>query len=171
MLRNLRIAGGVLLVALFLAANSLHAAQMTGQIESISKKASTIQVRDAKTQEVIVFRIGKGTRFENAGSFQEFIVNDKVTVQYEPGQPVTVLERKLVKVPPEQVIDTRELAGLISSGSPMLLVDARPAPRYKEGHLPGAVSLSVSEMEQRFDELPADKNRLWSSIAEAPLEA
>ncbi len=39
----------------------------------------------------------------------------------------------------------------------IFLVDARPAPEYGAGHLPGAVSLPVGELAKRVAELPDDK--------------
>ena len=39
-----------------------------------------------------------------------------------------------------------------------LLIDSRPEIKYFEGHLPWAVSLPWQEMQERLDELPADRN-------------
>ena len=39
----------------------------------------------------------------------------------------------------------------------VLLLDVRPAVEFKAGHLPGAVSIPLDELEQRLEELPLDK--------------
>jgi ArsR family transcriptional regulator len=36
------------------------------------------------------------------------------------------------------------------------VLDVRPAEEYAAGHIPGAVSIPVAELEQRLDELPMD---------------
>ena len=35
------------------------------------------------------------------------------------------------------------------------MLDVRPAPEYRAGHIPGAVSIPVDELADRLDELPA----------------
>ena len=45
---------------------------------------------------------------------------------------------------PELLIETRELGKLLSN-SQLRLVDARPLEEYRLGHLPGAVSLPLSQ--------------------------
>lgn len=39
----------------------------------------------------------------------------------------------------------------------VVLLDVRPEVEYQAGHLPGAVSIPVDELERRLDELPPDK--------------
>jgi len=157
----MRILGRVSLALLaFLFFSSSAVLAVTGQIQSISKRARTLQVFDQKTKQVHVVRLGSQTRYENAASLKEFIVNDKVVIDYEPGQPARIVKRVVIQVPPEKLISTQELSGLIARKAPMLLVDARPAMRFQEGHLPGAVSIPVGKMSKRLGELPADKNRL-----------
>ncbi|MDN5932559.1 MAG: metalloregulator ArsR/SmtB family transcription factor [Pseudonocardia sp.] len=38
----------------------------------------------------------------------------------------------------------------------IVVLDVRPAPEYRAGHIPGAVSIPVDELADRLDELPAD---------------
>ncbi len=37
------------------------------------------------------------------------------------------------------------------------LIDVRPLDEYRAGHLPGAISIPLSQLEQRVDELPRDR--------------
>lgn len=49
-----------------------------------------------------------------------------------------------------------ELLSRLRQGEAVLL-DVRPQLEYEAGHLPGAVSIPIDELERRLDELPADK--------------
>ena len=90
------------------------AAQMTGKVQSISRKASTIQMMNLKTNEVEVIRFSKNTKFVNAKSIKEFIVNDKIVVDASPGEPAQQIKRVLVKIDPKKVIGTKEVAAPVS---------------------------------------------------------
>jgi rhodanese-related sulfurtransferase/DNA-binding transcriptional ArsR family regulator len=49
-----------------------------------------------------------------------------------------------------------ELRGCIERGD-VVILDIRPAEEYRAGHLPGAVHISLSELEERIGELPQDR--------------
>ncbi|MGF7124528.1 rhodanese-like domain-containing protein [Rhodococcus sp. TAF43] len=51
-------------------------------------------------------------------------------------------------------IDVTELESVLASGAP--LVDVREADEFAGGHVPGAVSIPLSEFVARVDEVPAD---------------
>jgi ArsR family transcriptional regulator len=46
------------------------------------------------------------------------------------------------------------LKWLIDSSQPVLVVDLRTAREFRAGHLPGAVSLPIAELDRRFAEIP-----------------
>lgn len=52
-------------------------------------------------------------------------------------------------------LDYRELQSRIAEGNAVLL-DVRPEEEYAAGHLPGALSISLEELENRIGELPKD---------------
>jgi rhodanese-related sulfurtransferase len=52
-------------------------------------------------------------------------------------------------------ISAAELRERLHKGE-VFLLDARPQVEYAAGHIPGAVSLPLEELERRLDELPAD---------------
>lgn len=56
------------------------------------------------------------------------------------------------------VVEAQELAAMMGSGQPMLVVDSRPADKYREGSVPGAVSIPDTFFEKYQGMLPADKN-------------
>ena len=79
----------------------------------------------------------------------------------------SVAERQLVEV--ERVLDAyrhrrhefeqislSELRERLRRGE-VVLLDVRPAAEYQAGHLPGAISIPLDELERRLEELPRDK--------------
>ena len=64
---------------------------------------------------------------------------------------------------PEGAVEMKEpeLKALMQGNTPFTLVDARPARRYAQAHLQGALNLPVDEFAARAaDVLPADKDDL-----------
>jgi ArsR family transcriptional regulator len=46
------------------------------------------------------------------------------------------------------------LKWLLDSRQPVVVVDLRSAPDFRRGHLPGAVSVPLAELDRRFAEIP-----------------
>lgn len=78
-----------------------------------------------------------------------------------------VAERQLAEV--EQALDTyrqrrhefeqisaNELRTRLRTGE-VILLDVRPQEEYRAGHLPGAISIPIDELDRRLNELPPDK--------------
>jgi len=55
-----------------------------------------------------------------------------------------------------QAIDRDQLMDLIRDAA-VLLLDVRPREEYEAGHIPGAVSIPLEELQTRLDELPEGK--------------
>lgn len=53
----------------------------------------------------------------------------------------------------DQEVGRDELLARVSDGE-VTVVDVRPAEEYAAGHIPGAVSIPLDELQQRIDELP-----------------
>lgn len=135
--------------------------QMTGKVQSISRKASTIQLLNLKSKTVEVIRFGKSTKYVNAKSIKEFITNDKIVVDVDAGQVANSIKRVLVKVDPAKIIGTKEVAALLQRpAEEYLIVDALPAGRYNAGHIPGSISQPTGAFAKTTQLLPKDKNRL-----------
>src|SRR5216683_2695892 len=53
-------------------------------------------------------------------------------------------------------VDIAELRRLVDEGK-VTLLDVRPEVEYRQGHIPGARSIPVAELERRLAELPSDR--------------
>jgi 3-mercaptopyruvate sulfurtransferase SseA len=74
----------------------------------------------------------------------------------------TMVTPKLAKLPDGVTeIKVEEIHQLISNGTPMTLVDARPESRYDQAHLPGAISIPVPKLKKmQAAVLSDDKDKL-----------
>jgi rhodanese-related sulfurtransferase/DNA-binding transcriptional ArsR family regulator len=54
-------------------------------------------------------------------------------------------------------ITRQELARRLADGEELVVLDVRPAEEHAAGHLPGAISIPLSELRQRLAELPRDR--------------
>ena len=54
-------------------------------------------------------------------------------------------------------VTREELARRLEDGDELVVLDVRPAEEHQAGHLPGAVSIPVSELRRRLAELPRDR--------------
>jgi rhodanese-related sulfurtransferase/DNA-binding transcriptional ArsR family regulator len=69
---------------------------------------------------------------------------------------VAALRREHAPHDDTEPVGWAELAALAQDGG-VLLLDVRPSEEYAAGHLPGALSIPVDELEGRLDELPRDR--------------
>lgn len=133
-----------------------------GKIAGLSKRAQTLYITigsGANARTVMV-------RFDTATKgIEEIAEGHFVTIAYElrGGDAYATSIQQNKATLPEGVADigTDELIRLIRERASFVLVDPRPEERYKQSHLPGAVSISVELPEQQQTELlPKDKNTL-----------
>jgi DNA-binding transcriptional ArsR family regulator len=54
-------------------------------------------------------------------------------------------------------VTRQELVRRLADGDDLVVLDVRPAAEHAAGHLPGAVSIPVDELQRRLAELPADR--------------
>jgi rhodanese-related sulfurtransferase/biotin operon repressor len=54
-------------------------------------------------------------------------------------------------------VSREELSQRLSSGEELVVLDVRPAEEFAAGHLPGAVSIPLAELERRLEQLPKDR--------------
>ena len=58
-------------------------------------------------------------------------------------------------VPSVPVVRSDHVKALLDAREPVVLVDFRKATEYRAGHLPGALSVPITELDRRFREIPA----------------
>ena len=56
-----------------------------------------------------------------------------------------------------QMISMRQLEGILDRGGNFTLLDVREREEYENGHLRGAVSIPLDELEARAREIPRDR--------------
>lgn len=131
-----------------------------GRVVGKSNKAKTISLevgKGAKAQ-TIMMRFDDQTKGIEYATKGHAIIVSYVT----EGKDVYAksIKPKLAKLPKgTSLIQTDELFALINKGEEFELIDSRPAARYGQAHLPGAISIPVCEMQELIGLLPKDKNR------------
>jgi hypothetical protein len=134
-----------------------------GKVTGISLTAHTLAI-NAKGQGFISFKLTGRTVYKNAESAEDVKKGESVTVHYRPegaDNVAHVVSMNLVSLPKDiSEIKTDELAAELAKGDPKFrLVDARPASKYNEEHIPGAVSIPYTELKEKGAELlPAEKD-------------
>ena len=136
---------------------------LRGTLGIVFKEFIQVNVGPAKW----VVRLDKDTKLRGAEDFSKIPVEKEIAVSYaQKGDdlialavsvkpPATVPEGKLVKVD--------EMARLVALGPEkgnFVRIDSRPASRYLEGHIPGAISIPDPEFDKHVDKLPKDMNKL-----------
>jgi rhodanese-related sulfurtransferase len=66
------------------------------------------------------------------------------------------VEAALATTDPLEPVSQEELLRRLDTGD-VLLIDVRPEPEYRAGHLPGAISVPLPELRDRLPHLPADR--------------
>jgi rhodanese-related sulfurtransferase len=137
---------------------------LMGTLDNIALTSKTLQLDLTSHKEVVKFT--DATKLVNVASFEEmrtfkgkgFTVNfseqkgDKVATQ------ITRFD-VLKTIKPEDKISKDELKKLMAEKKDLVIVDARPVPRYEEGHIPGAIVIPAAVLEKQADKLPKEKDR------------
>lgn len=139
-------------------AENVYAGSVTGK----SNKAKTISIQVGKGDAAVTHML----RFDENTTGLEFAQSGEAAIitweQRGDDKFATVIKPKLAKLPPGvSQIKVDELYKLISSNTPMTLVDSRPPFRYTQAHLPGAINIPVPKLKEKGAAvLPEDKNSL-----------
>ena len=134
-----------------------------GKVTGISLTAHTLAI-NAKGHGFLSFKLTDRTVYRNAESAEDVQKGESVTVHYRPegaDNVAHVVSMNLVSLPKGiSEIRTGELEVELAKGDPnFLLVDARPASKYEEEHIPGAVSIPYTKLKEKgADLLPAEKD-------------
>ncbi|WP_437298920.1 ArsR/SmtB family transcription factor [Sorangium sp. So ce426] len=133
-------------------------------VESLAEQAA-ISVANA-SQHLQVLRAARLVDAEKKGLYVEYRLADG-----DIGQFVFAMRRLAETRLPEidqvtreyferrgvmEVVDGEELLRRVRSGE-VTVLDVRPREEYRAGHIPGAISIPVGELEARLKELPGDR--------------
>lgn len=133
-----------------------------GKIVGKSKKAKTVSItvgKGDKAKTIMVKFDGKTKGLEFAKKGEAAIINWEMRGS---DKFATVIKPKLAKLPEGiSEIKTDEIKDLVNSKADFMIIDSRPAKRYAQSHLPGALSIPVNEMKTKgLTILPKEKDKL-----------
>ena len=138
--------------------------ELTGSVKNVSNTARTIAVEVAN-KGVHVFKFDAQTQFRNTASAADIIPDEVITIDFAQtgSESRAKVVTKVIAPLPAGVtrIDASALKALLQKGGEsFILIDSRPAGRYVQGHLPGAISIPLNELEKDGPKLlPADLNK------------
>lgn len=143
-------------------ASQAIADELTGSVKAVSNVARTIAVEVAK-KGVLVFKFDAETRFKNATSANDIIVDEVITVDFSQAGPenrAKIITKVIAPLPAgvTRIAATELMELMKKGGESFVLIDSRPVGRYVQGHLPGALSISLNELEKEGEKLlPTDR--------------
>jgi len=129
--------------------------KIKGKITNISQKAKTIALENPENPFFLV-KFTDDTALKELGSAEELKADEAVVIEYTSAGDeniATSIAKAHVKLPEGiKEIKTDALAELMKSSDKLVVVDARPAARYAEGHVPGAISIPFSKLTKMGDD-------------------
>ncbi|MCP4406701.1 MAG: hypothetical protein GY807_02880 [Gammaproteobacteria bacterium] len=128
-----------------------------GRIQTLSKKAGTVQI-GVKGKKVVI-RIDTNTRFDGFAGLKELGPPDLIEAEREPGQAATRIKKIVFGLAPGVEINTQELVKIMIGKAPYNLYDARPVNRFGKAHIPGARPAHPKD-DNFLSLLPENKNDL-----------
>lgn len=136
-----------------------------GSLEGVSGKAQTIQIRTGPATWIV--RWDDNTKLIGEERFGKIPRDREIAIAITEKEGVlfaqSVSVKQPAKVPEEKLIRVGELAKLVEMGPEkgnFVLADSRPAMRYHEGHVPGAISIFDGEFDKHIGKLPKEKDKL-----------
>jgi hypothetical protein len=138
---------------------------LRGAFVSVSNKASAIQVQVGPATWLVTY--DDATKLIGAEKWSKIPKEKEIAVaitQKDGSLYATSLTVKPpAKVPEDKLIKVDEVAKLVTAGPEkgnFTIVDSRPAARFIEGHIPGAINISDAEFDKLKDRLPKEKDKL-----------
>jgi rhodanese-related sulfurtransferase len=127
-----------------------------GKVVGKSNKAKEISIEQENGETVMM-------SFDDITGGLEYAVkgcNAVVTYEMIEGKPHAIdIQQKLAELPKGVTsIEIPDLQGLMKRKEKIFLIDSRPASRFAESHLPGAISIPSGDMVRLLPKLPPDKN-------------
>ncbi len=133
--------------------------ELWGNVKTVSGRAEMLQI---DTGALWTVKFDENTKLKNWNQPINKLPKEKeIAISYveKNGELyATLINVKLpVVVDPSKVIKVDEIKKIYDEKS-ALIIDCRPAGRYNEGHIPGAIHIWFAEFDKHIDKLPKDKN-------------
>lgn len=132
-----------------------QAQQVKGKITNISQKAKTIALAQ-KNNSFFLLKFTDETELKGVESAREFKVGEAIMIKYTTinGENIAIsLEKALVKLPAGlKEVKTKELEAMLTDTKDIVVIDARPAVKYAEGHIPESISIPYSKLVKMGDD-------------------
>lgn len=137
---------------------------LRGLFMNVSKNAGTIQMQIGPATWLVKF--DDRTKLIGGEKFSEIPKEKEIAIYFTERNGELYAESLSIeppaKVPAEKLIKVDALQKLVAMGEEkgnFAIVDSRPAPKFNEGHIPGALSLFDGEFDKNIEKLPKDKGR------------
>jgi hypothetical protein len=136
-----------------------------GDFQSYSRQANLLTVKVGPRP--IVVKVTDQTKLENAKAYRDLTGDNALKIAFEEkpdgyyAQKVTV--KPPLKVPANQLLSTKDLEKLVAAGpeaGKFVLLDSRPAYRFQEERIPGALNMPLPAFDKLTNLLPQDKARM-----------
>ncbi|TAN43046.1 MAG: rhodanese-like domain-containing protein [Nitrospirae bacterium] len=139
--------------------------KLMGTVGSVSAKAEAIQIETGATW---IVKFDEKTKINNWQQPVNKIPKEKeIAISFVEKDGKLYAEAISVKPPAkikdEQLIKAEELSKLIALGADKgnyIMVDSRPAPRFNEGHIPGAINIYDADFDKNIEKLPKEKDKV-----------
>ncbi len=139
--------------------------QLRGKLQSISRKAETLQVfMGAATWQL---RFNKETELDGAKAINKIGKLKEILVTFEQDGDELLAKQIVVKqpasIPPEWIVKAKDVKKIVSKSPEKgnyMLIDARPGKVFLEGHIQGAVSSYDAQFDKNVKILPENKDTM-----------
>ncbi len=138
---------------------------LRGNFMSASQKAETIQIQIGTATWLVKY--DDDTKLIGVEKINKIPKEREIGIEIEDRNGQLYAKAISVKppatVPAEKLIGLDELSRLIEDETKkgtFVLIDSRPSPRYREGHIPGAISIYDAEFDKNIEKLPKNKDVL-----------
>jgi len=84
-----------------------------------------------------------------------------VTFKHKDGElhAESISVKPPARISPEKLVNVEQVAEHVDKDD-AVIIDSRPAMRFLEGSIPGAINIYDAEFDRHVDKLPKDKNKL-----------
>ena len=138
---------------------------LRGALGNVSMKAETIQVQTGAA--VWLVKFDDNTKLTGAEKLNKIPREKEIAISFTEKDgglyAASVSVKPPAKIRDEQFINAGELAKLVAAGPEQgnfTLVDSRPAPKFNEGFIPGAINIYDAQFDKNIAKLPKEKDEL-----------